>query len=123
MFILLISSNFLYTKWEERHDIAFDKELWNQGRKEKIYSATALSIDAPRIKMYRSLIDQGLLISKTKQEITELLGEPENFPFRSPWDFNYWLGLQRGMMKMDSAWLGIRFDAGGRAVETKLLQD
>src|ERR1035441_7804754 len=107
--VLLVAAfltfNFLYVKWEESHDIVFDKELWSQGSKERIYSATALSIDAPRIKMYRDLLKQQLLIGKTREEIIALLGQPENYSFRSPWNFNYWLGLQRGPMKMDSAWL------------------
>jgi hypothetical protein len=122
-FVLLWALNFGYIKWEESHDIKFDRDLWMKGDRKKIYSATAGSIDAPRIKMYRDLIQKGVLIGKTKPEILELLGESDDFPFRDPWGFNYWLGLQRGPMKMDSAWLAMRFDGDGRVAEVKMMQD
>jgi|GEM_PF-3476993 len=115
--------NHFYIKWEESHDIAFDIDLWNAGSRDKIYSAYATSIDAPRIKMCADFIANQPWKSKTRSELEEWLGKPDNFAFGRGWEFNYWVGLQRGPMKMDSAWLAFRFDADGRAVEAKMLQD
>jgi len=121
--IALVTFNLIYIKWEESHDIPFSAEQWHQGSRQKLYSTLALQIDAPRIKMYRDLISKKIILGKTQQEIVGMLGEPDNFPFRAPWHFNYWLGLQRGPMKMDSAWLAVRFDDQGSAVEIRMLQD
>jgi hypothetical protein len=115
--------NHFYVKWEEFHDIEFDLGLWQSGSRDKIYSPTALKIDAPRIKMCRDFIANQPWQGKTKDELKKWLGKPDNFPFRNGWDFNYWVGLQRGPMKMDSAWLCFRFDNSGKAVEAKLMQD
>ena len=119
---LYVFSHF-YIKWEESKDISFDLELWHSGSRDKIYKSTYLSIDAPRIKMYRDFIAHQPWKGKTKNDIQEWLGKPDNFPFREGWDFNYWLGLQRGPMKLDSAWLCFRFDNEGKAVEAKMMQD
>jgi hypothetical protein len=55
--------------------------------------------------------------------LIELLGEPESYPFPEPWAMNYWLGQQRGVMKMDSWWLALRFDEDDRVAQVKVLQD
>src|SRR3972149_4284826 len=107
--------NHFYVKWEESHDIEFDLKLWESGSRDKIYSSTTLNIDAPRIKMCRDFIANQHWKGKTKDELKAWLGKPDNFPFHNGWDFNYWVGLQRGLMKMDSAWLCFRFDNSGKA--------
>ena len=114
--------NHFYIKWEESHDIKFDLKLWEAGSRDKIYSPTALEIDAPRIKMYRDFIANQPWKGKTKEELQAWLGKPDNFPFVGR-DFNYWVGLQRGPMKMDSAWLCFRFDDSGKASDAELRQD
>ena len=119
---LSVFSHF-YIKWEESKDISFDLELWHSGSKNNLYNEEDFSIDAPRIKMYRDFIANQPWKGKTRNDIQEWLGKPYNFPFRKGWDFNYWLGLQRGPMKMDSAWLCFRFDNEGKAVEAKMMQD
>jgi len=118
-----IAFNHFYIKWEESHDIEFDLKLWESGSRDKIYSSTALKIDAPRIKMCRGFIANQPWKGKTKEELEVWLGKPDNFPFRNGWDFNYWVGLQRGPMKMDSTWLCFRFDNSGKSVQAELNQD
>jgi hypothetical protein len=123
LFSLISCIEWAYIKWEETFDIEFDLNLGNQGSRERLYSEFATQIDAPRIKMCRDIIAKKFLLGKTKAEIVDLLGQPDNYPFREPWGFNYWVGLQRGPMKMDSAWLAIRFDDTHHAVEVKMKQD
>ena len=118
-----VAFNHFYIKWEESHDIAFDLELWNSGSRDKIYKSTYLRIDAPRIKMYRDFIANQPWNGKTMNELEVWLGKPDNYPFHKGWDFNYWVGLQRGPMKMDSYWLCFQFDTGGKEIEAKVLQD
>ncbi len=124
MFVsIILGLNYIYVKAEENEDVRFDAILWDTGARGKVEKFGQPSMDAPRIKMCRDLIKIGAMIGKTREEIQVLLGEPDNFPFKDPWQFNYWLGPQRGMMKMDSAWLGIRFGKDGRAIEARMLQD
>jgi hypothetical protein len=118
-----VGFNRLYIQREESHDIKFDLELWNSGSKARIYSATATRIDAPRIKMSRDFIVNQPWRGKTKQELEAWLGKPDDFPFSQGWGFNYWVGLQRGWMKLDSWWLCFWFDDTGHAVEAVLKQD
>jgi hypothetical protein len=112
-----------YIKWEESQDIKFDLELWHSGSKDKLYNETDFKIDAPRIKMCRDFIAEQPWKWKTKNELQIWLGKSDNFPFLNGWDFNYWVGLQRGPMKMDSAWLCFLFDNEGKAIEAKMMQD
>ena len=119
----LLVFNHFYIRWEESRDIKFDLGLWNSGSRAMIYSDTALKIDAPRVKMCRDFIAGQPWRGKTRQELEAWLGKPDSFPFRNGWDFNYWVGLQRGPMKMDSAWLCFRFDDSGRATKAELKQD
>ncbi len=115
--------NHYYIKWEESKDIEFDLELWHSGSKEKLYNETDFNIDAPRIKMCQDFIENQPWRGKTKAELQAWLGKPDNFPYLNNSTFNYWVGLQRGPMKMDSAWLCFWFDVNGKANEAKMMQD
>ena len=115
--------NWLYVKWEESHDVKFDQMLWDSGSRERIFSDTALRIDASRIRMCRDFIANQPWRGKTKKELETWRGKPGNFPFCHGWDFNCWVGLQRGPMKLDSCWLCFRFDEAGRATDAVLKQD
>jgi hypothetical protein len=110
--------NHFYIKWEESHDIAFDLSLWQVGTRDKVNDSNAV-----RIRMCHDFIARQSWRGKTKQELTEWLGKSDNFPFYDEWNFNYWVGPQRGPIKVDSAWLCFRFDKNGKATEAKLKQD
>jgi hypothetical protein len=118
-----VAFSWLYVKWEESHDIPFDLARWNLGSRERIYSETAQRTDAPRIRMCRDFLAHQPWRGKTKAELKPWLGKPDNFPLHPEGDFNYWVGLQRGLMKVDSAWLCSRFDEAGRATDALLKQD
>jgi hypothetical protein len=112
--------NYYYIKWEESHDIEFDLDLWHAGSRDKIYSYDKFHIDAPRLKMSRDFIANQPWRGKTKNELRAWLGEPDY------WSGNYvryWVGLQRGPIKMDYAWLGFQFDDDGKAIKAELWQD
>jgi outer membrane protein assembly factor BamE (lipoprotein component of BamABCDE complex) len=59
----------------------------------------------------------------TKQEIVELLGEPDDTDYFSNWDMVYWLGPERGFMQLDSEWLVIDLDDLQRVSEYRLVTD
>jgi hypothetical protein len=115
--------NHLHIRWEESHDIEFDLGLWRSGSRARIYSDTAVQIDAPRIRMCRDFLAHQPWKGKTRDELETWLGKADNFPFGGGWDFNYWVGLQRGVMKLDSAWLCFQFDGHGKAVRAELKRD
>lgn len=118
----LLAVDWGYTKYEEVDDVSFEAERWRQGSREQVRASTGES-SAPRIKMYRDLVADETLIGMKREEIVAMLGQPENYPFDPPWDWNYWLGPQRGIMKLDSYWLAVRFNQRDEAVDVEVLQD
>jgi len=68
-----------------------------------------------RVELVDDLIDRKMLDGLTENEVLELLGEPEknNYYFKSlEWDFIYYLGLERGLFRIDSEWLLIWIEDG-----------
>ncbi len=109
-----------YIKWEESHDIAFDMLRWHDGSRTIVNQHPEAR---HRISMYRDFINHQPWQGKTREQLEQWLGPPDNFPFYEGWDFNYWLGPQRGPVKVDSAWLCFKFDADGKAIDAQMLQD
>ena len=73
--------------------------------------------------MVDSLIQSGQLDQMAHQEVLSLLGPPTDTSHFSDWDAVYWLGPERGFMRLDSEWLVLRFDARGRISDYKLVGD
>lgn len=65
-----------------------------------------------RKRMADDLLKRGLLKQKTRAEVIELLGEPDNASFTSKDGIAYVLGPERGY-GVDYEWLQIHFDTRG----------
>ena len=63
-----------------------------------------------RLRMVDDLLDEHELKGMSKERIIELLGEPPETEYFREYDFVYWLGPERGFIRIDSEWLVIKFE-------------
>lgn len=77
-----------------------------------------------RLEMADDLIASQSLLSKTKDEVIALLGEPEKSGYFKEYDLVYWLGPERNsFISIDSEWLVIKLDERGRVKDYLLKRD
>jgi hypothetical protein len=73
--------------------------------------------------MVDDLIAKRRLDNLTRDEISTLLGPGDKTSKWKDWDLIYWLGPERGLIRIDSEWLGIRFDKAGRVADYRIVRD
>ena len=73
--------------------------------------------------MVDSLLDRRVLNGKTRAEIVELLGEPDEARAFTGYDMVWWLGPERGFISIDSEWLWIDLDENEVAIDVRLGAD
>ena len=91
----------------------FDAQVWRDGNR----SETA------RVEMIDSLIQSGRLDGLSRAEVLALLGAPNGGDYFADWDLVYRLGQERGLIRIDSEWLTIRFGPDGRVAEYGIMRD
>jgi hypothetical protein len=105
-----------------QHRQSFNAELWrNQGQVEQ-----EDIMWPPRLCMVDDLIASGTLDGLTQEEVVGLLGPPEDksFPLGAvDCDLHYYLGPERGFIRIDSEWLFITFGEDGRVDRYWLYRD
>lgn len=96
--------------WERR----FDAAVWR-----------AHSEDPPvRLAMVRSLLRSPGLVGKNRSEIVALLGPPSAVDRKYiDSDMVYWLGPERGWLRLDHEWLRIDLDEHDVVVKAEVLGD
>ena len=66
-----------------------------------------------RVYMVDDMMRKHELLGMTKGEVISLLGsETEGAYFKESDNFVYWLGMERGLISIDSEWLVIVFENG-----------
>ncbi|MFT5286157.1 MAG: hypothetical protein ACI8TQ_002325 [Planctomycetota bacterium] len=125
------------------HRMKFDASLWRmEGQDERFDTSDAKagvdsegerqSVDEddfmwpPRLRMIEDLLSRNLLGGLNESEVIELLGPPaeKSFPLgASECDLHYWLGPERGFIRIDSEWLFIAFSETGEVNRTWLYRD
>lgn len=118
----LFVANQIVAARAEADDVAFNAELWRDATRKREQKG-----EVPRdtrLNMYRDLMGRDLIFGKTKKEIIELLGEPENCPYLDwPWKhFNYWVGQEDGLVRWNGLWMGIYFDKLDRVQQVEILK-
>ncbi len=93
---------------------SFDAEKWREAEQASGY---------PRLSMVDDLIESGQLNDRSRTDVLTLLGPPTNTNYFSDWDAVYWLGRERGFIRLDSEWLVVRFDEDERVSEYRLVRD
>jgi hypothetical protein len=73
--------------------------------------------------MVDALLAEGRLTGRPREAVVALLGEPRPTGYFREYDLVYWLGPERGFMSIDSEWLVMRLDRGGRVREAGLVTD
>ncbi|TKH03297.1 hypothetical protein FC682_11070 [Peribacillus simplex] len=77
-----------------------------------------------RVYLVDDLINEHELIGKTKVEVITLLGSPTATEyFKEKDNVVYYLGAERGIIRIDSEWLVIWFDGSDKAMKYELRTD
>ncbi|MEZ6031348.1 MAG: hypothetical protein R3C46_16600 [Hyphomonadaceae bacterium] len=95
--------------------LPFDRERWDAEVND--------TDDETRHRMADGLINSNALLGKRRADIVALLGEPPATNYFREFDLVYWLGLERGWIRLDSEWLVMRLDANGRVTEAGIVTD
>jgi hypothetical protein len=103
------------------HFQKFDAEAWQNQE-----SGEHDIMWPPRLCMVDDLLRSGRLWGKTQEEVIELLGPPapKGFPFgANECDVHYYLGPDRGLFRIDSEWLLLKFGEDRELSRQWLYQD
>ncbi|WP_353094012.1 hypothetical protein [Tissierella praeacuta] len=77
-----------------------------------------------RVWMVDDLLRNHEIIGMDKNDIVELLGEPSDTEYFKELDnIVYYLGPERGLIRIDSEWLAIWFDEKNIVTEFKIMRD
>lgn len=76
-----------------------------------------------RIRMIDDLLSRYDLNGMSRAEIHDLLGKPPKTSYFPDYEYVYWLGPERGFIRIDSEWLGLQFDPSDRVSKVSLLRD
>ena len=96
----------------------FDHEMWLSGTRDDI------SVEAPRLRMADSLVEQGILVGLSRTQIDTMLGpQTSTQKFRPEYDYVYWLGPERSYISIDSEWLVLKLDSQGNVSEVRIVRD
>ena len=99
-----------------RHEGSFDGAAWlRNDKRDAMWPA--------RLTMVDDLLERGLLAGATRDSVARLLGHADQTEYFNDWDRVYWLGPERGLIRIDSEWLVIKFGADGRVSEARLVRD
>lgn len=118
--LVLFASAIGYCTYEP--NIPFDRDTWRKGERLSTRGSSSDGV-APRILMAEGLVRKRALLGKRRAEIEDMLGPPSDVGYFRTYDLVYWLGLERGFMRIDSEWLVVRLDATGTATEARIVND
>ncbi|HEY5618652.1 MAG TPA: hypothetical protein VIK60_11970 [Vicinamibacterales bacterium] len=76
-----------------------------------------------RLAMVDDLLARHELRGMSRESVTALLGPRDDTPSFRDWDAAYWLGPERGLFRIDSEWLVLRFGSDGRVQEYQIVRD
>lgn len=101
-------------QWQ--HSRPFTPTAWRQ-------DADSTDVMWPtRLRMIDDLLAHHPLVGLTRDSVIALLGPSDSTSYWSEWDMVYWLGPERGIVRMDSEWLVLRI-AGGTVTEATIVRD
>jgi hypothetical protein len=101
---------------EYRHRREFDPIAWRRNE--------AADVMWPaRLAMVDDLLARYPLRGLSRDSVERLLGPRNDTPYWPEWDLVYWLGPERGFLRIDSEWLVVDFGPDGRVSDYRLLRD
>jgi hypothetical protein len=116
-YVVAIAWLFLRPPLEDRwHRRTFDSRLWKANQ--------AVDHSWPdRLCMVDDLMATVPLLGLSKSRLIELLGPGDHTRAWARWGAVYFLGPERGMFRIDSEMLVVRFDQDDRVVEYRIVTD
>jgi hypothetical protein len=101
---------------EYRHERSFDRAAWlRNDKRDAMWPA--------RLTMVDDMMKRRLLAGATRDSVERLLGHADQTEYFKDWDSVYWLGPERGLIRIDSEWLVIKFSSDGRVSDARLVRD
>ena len=76
-----------------------------------------------RIRMVDDLLKRHNFQGMTREQVTAVIGEPDQTGHYRDWELVYWLGPERSMVSIDSEWLVFRLDGKKRVTDYKIMRD
>jgi hypothetical protein len=76
-----------------------------------------------RLRMADDLLRIGTLRGAPREEVERLLGPPDQTSYFKNWSMVYWLGPERGFIRIDSEWLALRLNQQGVVAEVEIVRD
>lgn len=93
-----LDSTFDASRWQKQHDV--------------------------RVYMVDDLLEHHQLQGMSRKEVLQLLGQPEDTAyFKQQNNIVYWLGPERGLVRIDSEWLVIWFNRDDHVTSVKVTRD
>ncbi|MFN2540808.1 MAG: hypothetical protein ABR514_01380 [Chthoniobacterales bacterium] len=80
-------------------------------------------MDPVRLRMVDDLLAHHNFIGVSRAAIDDLLGSSKPTNKFGDWDLIYWLGPERGSVRIDSEWLVFELDKENRVTAYRLVQD
>lgn len=110
---------FLWPMVDDRlHRIPFDAQAWRSPENEP-----RDILWPPRLRMVDDLLRRHRLDGMTCQQVVALIGEPDQTGYFRDWDMVYWLGPERGWLRLDSEWLVLRLDSQQQVTKHRIVRD
>jgi len=104
---------------EYRDSVPFDAEQWRAAEPGFSHGNT----DPLRLRMVDDLLESERLLARTRDEVVELLGPPDDYGQRPAPELNYHLRPERGFIRIDSEHLRIRLNDQERVIEAFIWRD
>lgn len=79
--------------------------------------------DGVRLSMVDALVRTHRLEGMRRDEVTDLLGPAPDTDYFRDWDAVYWMGPERGWLRLDSEWLVVRFGPDDRVAAWAIVSD
>ena len=76
-----------------------------------------------RIRMVDDLLRRHSFKGMTREQVTAIIGEPDKTEYFKDWDMVYWLGPERGFIRIDSEWLVFRLDSHKKVIDLQIVRD
>lgn len=101
---------------EYRNRRVFDPSAWKHNDRR--------DVDWPaRLTMVNDLLARYPLRGLGRDSVEQLLGPRDATDYFHDWDLVYWLGPERGLFRIDSEWLVVRFGSDGRVSDYRVVRD
>jgi hypothetical protein len=114
---VLLARSILWPGWTSRCETrSFSETVWMDSTRRQLPEAVRGCVVDDLLRLHD-------LRGMPRTNVIALLGEPDATPYFREYDMVYWLGPERGGIQIDSEWLLIRLDSGGRVRERTLATD